>query len=130
MKKILIAILLSSAVFANADIDMDMQGNPALYSVDNYKIENQPINVGKMSTEVDEKSGLYLLAETLEIFKKHYYKEVDERVLSEKILEGGLPAFDKFCHYANPEQQKLEQESATGHFSGIGMWMDQELVNK
>lgn len=128
MRKILTAILLSSAIFAYAD--MDRHGNPALYNVGDQRIESQPIKVGQMSNKVDEKSGLYLIAETLDIFKRHYYKEVDERVLSEKILEGGLPAFDKFCHYANPEQQKLEQEAATGHFSGIGAQMDQELVNK
>lgn len=129
MKKTLIVLLLTLSASASADTDMDMRGNPALYTVGNDRIESQPVKTGKMAA-IDKNSGLFLLAETLAIFEKYYYKEVDERVLAEKILEGGLPAFDKFCHYANPEQQKLEQESATGHFSGIGAHMDQELVNK
>ena len=127
MKKILVVFLLTLSATALADTDLDSWGNPIL---DARKLDVRPIKVGQMANTIDDNSGLFLIAETLAIFKKHYYKDVDERVLAEKILEGGLPAFDKFCHYANPEQQKLEQESATGHFSGIGAHMDQELINK
>lgn len=127
MKKILTALMLSASIFANAQ--MDAQGNPALYDIDNPRIDVQSVKVGKMSSEVDEKSGIFLLAETLALFKKYYYKDFDERVLAEKILDGGLPTFDKFCHYANPEKQELEQARDTGHFTGIGVIFDQEMVN-
>ena len=67
-----------------------------------------------------------LFAEVMATFMVEYYKDFDSRKFAEKVLEGGISEFDKFSRYANPKQQKNEDESMEGYFYGIGTALGQK----
>ena len=69
--------------------------------------------------------GVDLFAEVYSIFYYQYYPELDDREFIEKLLQGGIPAFDKYCHYADPNLKKLEEENGQGSFYGIGLKLGQ-----
>lgn len=71
-------------------------------------------------------SGVDLFVEVYSIFYHQYYRELNDREFVEKLLKGGIPAFDKYCHYADPDLKKIEEEQQQGSFYGIGLTLGQE----
>lgn len=89
----------------------------------------EPKNTSAILRFLTLKNGFDLFTEVSVVFTKVYYKDFDDKKFAEKVLEGGISKFDRFSHYANPEQQKREEENMAGRFYGIGVALGQKTEN-
>lgn len=122
MNKVLLSAYLISfhSLFSFA-IEMDYLGNPPT------NLEISQVSTGKTDLLSSPRvSGTDLFIEVYSIFYHQYYRELNDREFVEKLLKGGIPAFDKYCHYADPDLKKLEEEQQQGIFYGIGLTLGQE----
>lgn len=122
MKKFLISLCVVSVCAINAHAGMDKFGNPTL----DPEVLKRLSQTG-FSQKQDGRSGLEIFSEAIVYIKHYYYKEINEQELFEKILQGGLPKFDRHTHYLNEKEKKIFEENMRGSFFGIGAMLGQKI---
>ena len=121
MKKFLIGICIISVCAISTHAEIDKFGNPTL-DPDVLKRVSQTSFSQKQSGH----SGLAIFIEVMAYVDHYYYKEINEQELIEKILQGGLPKFDRYSHYLNEKDKKIFEEGMRGSFFGIGAMLGQK----
>ena len=68
--------------------------------------------------------GLKLFSEVIEIIKKNYVEETDERDLIEKAIQGMVERLDPHSAFLPPEALEELQVDTQGEFGGIGIQIE------
>ena len=121
MKKFLIGICIVGVCAINTHAGMDKFGNPTL---DPEVLKR--VSQTSFSQKQAGNSGLAVFIEVMVYVKHYYYKEINEQELIEKILQGGLPNFDRYSRYLNEKDKKIFEENMRGSFFGIGAVLGQK----
>ena len=121
MKKFLIGICIISVCAISTHAEIDKFGNPTL---DPEVLKR--VSQTSFSQKQAGNSGLAVFIEVMVYVKHYYYKEINEQELIEKILQGGLPNFDRYSRYLNEKDKKIFEENMRGSFFGIGAVLGQK----
>jgi carboxyl-terminal processing protease len=68
-----------------------------------------------------------LRAEIVDAIEDNFYKRVDEERLDDASLKGIVESLeDPYSHYLTPSEAKLQEESISGEFEGVGMTVEED----